>query len=181
MTTPDNITGGNSFFDWKGKMHIIPNYYPGVAPLIGIAPFIKPENIIVPNSSNNFLKLRQYFNPNDDPELHQNVIKYFYKKLQDVWLSSSMAKLLRFIKVDGNNAFIVRSHQEFENNNDTTHQDKKIAYIIDRVFSKYDLEALLEKLSYEYNLNWYDMKNTHNDLIKRSIYRKIKHRLSRHF
>lgn len=175
------MKGGSAIFDWSGKMAIIPDFMPTVSPVIGIAPFIKPENIITPTLSNGFLKARQYFNPNDDPELHKNVVNHFYNKLKTVWLETSMDKLLRFIKVENGNAFIVRSHQEFENNNDNGNRQKKIDYIIDRVFSKYDLEGLLEKLAVQYMLNWYDMKNTHNDIIKRTVYRKIKHRLSRHF
>lgn len=160
--------------------------------MIGLAPFIKPMSIITPGSvfksssiitptpANGFLKARQYFNPNDDPELHKSVIHYFYKKLTDIWLTTSMEKLLRFIKVEGGNPFIVRDYEEYKNNNDRGNQEKKIAYITERIFGKYDLEATLEKLSAEYLLNWYDMKHTHSDFIKQTIYKKLKHRLSRH-
>jgi hypothetical protein len=176
------MNGGNSFFIGN-QMVVVPDVVPKIAPFtpIGIAPFIKPDNIVFPSLSNGFLKARQYFNPNDDPELHRSVVEHFYKKLREIWLDSSMEKLLRYIKVENGNAFIVHNHGDFEKNNTTSDRQKKIDYILDRVFSKYDLEMLLTKLAIEYSLNWYDMKNTHNDFIKRSIYRKIKHRLSRHF
>lgn len=164
----------------NGTNLIIPDYMPSLFPgTVGIAPFIRPSNVIMPSLSNGFLKARQYFNPNDDPELHKSVIKHFFNKLREVWLTSSMMKLLRYIKIEGGNPMVVRTYQEFENNNDFSNQAKKIDYILDRIFSKYDLEVLLEKVAAEYMLNWYDMKNTHNDLIKKEIYRKIKHRLSR--
>lgn len=191
------MKGGSSVFVGD-KMVIIPDYVSTITPMIGLAPFIRPSSIITPSiitpgsviksgsiitptPSNGFLKARQYFNPNDDPELHKSVIQYFYKKLTDVWLTTSMEKLLRFIKVEGGNAFIVRDYNEYEKNSDRGNQEKKISYITERIFSKYDLEALLEQLSAEYLLNWYDMKHTHSDFIKRSIYKKLKHRLSRHF
>jgi len=182
MSTDNNIKGGFSILN-QGKMLIIPDFLPVFPnPMIGIAPFVRPTNVIFPSVSNGFLKGRQYFNTNDDPELRSSVVNHFYKKLQNVWLSTSMAKLLKYVKIDGNNAVIVSSVQELEKNTpvNSADQEKRTSYILDRVFSKYDLEALLTKLATEYMLNWYDMKNTHNDLIKRTIYRKIKHRLSRH-
>jgi len=60
-----------------------------------------------------------------------------------------MAKLLKYVKIDGNNAVIVSSVQELEKNTpvNSADQEKRTSYILDRVFSKYDLEALLTKLA----------------------------------
>jgi hypothetical protein len=92
-----------------------------------------------------------------------------------------MENLLKYIKVDNGNAYVLRTSQEIENNSPNSNRQQKIDYIMERVFSKYDLEALLEKLAVQYFLNWYDMKNTHNDFIKQSVFRKIKQRLSHNF
>lgn len=157
----------------NNKFSIIPDFMPLAPPLVGIAPFVKPLPV-------NPFHIRKYWNPNDDPELHHNVIKFFMSKLKDVWLTGSMSKLLKFIKIENGQPVVVRSVQQFENNNDSANQAKKVDYILDKVFGKYELEALLTKLAMEYSINWYDMKGQHYEFVKKQIYRKIKHSLVRY-
>jgi len=145
-------------------------------PMVGIAPFVKPFGI---TSDVPLVKARQYFNPNDDPQLRETVIKHFYRKLREVWLESSFVKLLRYIKVQNGTPMPVDSIKEIENNTDRSHDARKIQYVLESIFSKYDMEVLLDKVVMEYMLNWYDLKSKHNDIVKQEVYRKIKHRLVR--
>lgn len=166
----------SSFVGPDGKLYISPSW---LNPVMGIAPFVRPVNVVVPTVDNGFAKVRKYFNPNDDPQLHESVVNHFYKKLQGVWLETSFAKLLRFVKIDSaGNAAIVASEAEISSDN--AQAPKKIQFILNTIFSKYDMEALLEKVAYENMANWYDMKSKHNDIVKAAVYKKIKHRLTRH-
>ena len=164
----------STYVDRFGKVYISGGVLS--SPIIGIAPFIRPT------IDNSFIKLRSHLNPNDDPELHESVINHFYKHKLNMWFetSQSYGKLLRYIKMANGTPTIISTPSELESNTSTSNNREKINFILDRIFSKYDLEALLTKLSFEYSINWYDMKNKHNDLIKEAIYKKIKNRLTRH-
>jgi hypothetical protein len=147
---------------------------------MGIAPFVMPVNVVVPTINNGFAKVRKYFNPNDDPQLHESVVHHFYKKLKTIWFETSFTKLLRFVKIENGTPSIVNNESEIKDSNEHSQNIKKVEYILEHVFTKYDMEALLQQVAYENMANWYDMKTKHNHIVKEAVYKKIKHRLTRH-
>jgi hypothetical protein len=144
---------------------------PVVAPIAGVFPVSNPPALG---------RVKLLTDPNDDPDYQKRTIKYFYQRLEEVYLGSSLSRLLRYVVVRNGQAALVSSAQEYDNNDITNNQDLRIKFILDKYFSKYDMEMLLHKVVFENGLNWYDLRNKHSQVVKKYIYKRIKHRLQKH-
>lgn len=134
---------------------------------------------IIPMASPFPSLIRPISNPNADPKLRHDVVKYYYDRLKTVYLPASLSKLLKYIAVRNGAAALVTSEQEYDNNSTTHNVDLRVKYIMDTYFSKYDLEVVMDKVVNEFGLNWYELKSKHSSEIKKAIYRKIRRRIER--
>jgi hypothetical protein len=133
--------------------------------------------------------IRQISHPDNDPELRKKVVKYFYDKLKDISFNSKFQKLLKYIIVENDKARLVKSYEELQQNEkNNSNMTARVNFIIDHIFSKYDLELLISKLIQkygmlfsddEYNMHWYNAKNKYSSKVKKAMYKKIKYRLQK--
>jgi hypothetical protein len=156
----------------------IPNLSPG------------PYPVLSPRYGN----VRHITDPDADPELRRKVIKHFYKELKEKYFIDKFNKFFQYIIIENddnnnNSARLVKTYEEYKKNeNNYTNSNKKIKFITENIFTKYDLEVLISKLIAKYgmlnsddenNMHWYNSKNKYAGLIKKAMYKKIKYRLEK--
>lgn len=141
-----------------------------------VVPATTAPNIVSPIP----VKVKSLLDPNDDPEMQHNIIKYFYERLKEIYLEATLSKLLKYIMIEDNKSQLVSSQDEYDKNDINANKKEKVKFILDNYFSKYDMEALLHKVVAKKRYNWYDLKTKHSHYIKKAIYKKIKERIERH-
>ena len=144
-----------------------------------------PYPVLSPRFSN----VRHITDPDSDPELRRKVIKHFYKELKEKYFIDKFNKFFQYIIIENNEPRMVKTYEEYKKNeNNFTDSNKKIKFITENIFSKYDLEVLISKLIAKYgmlnsddenNMHWYNSKNKYASLIKKAMYKKIKYRLEK--
>jgi hypothetical protein len=144
-----------------------------------------PYPVLSPRFSN----VRHLTVPDNDPELRKKVVKHFYKELKEKYFIDKFNKFFQYIIIENNEPRIVKTYEEYKKNeNNFTDSNKKIKFITENIFSKYDLEVLISKLIAKYgmlnsddenNMHWYNSKNRYAGLIKKTMYKKIKYRLEK--
>lgn len=143
-------------------------------------------NVVTPPITN----IRHLTHPDQDPQLRKNVVKHFYNRLKEVYfLSSKFKSLLKYIVVENNIARLVKTYEELQKNiSNNSDYSTRVKFIIDNIFSKYDLEVLISKLIAKYgmlysedayNMHWYNVKNKYSKKVTKAMYKKIKYRLQK--
>ena len=113
-------------------------------------------------------------NVSDNPDLKRRMTKYFYEKTFNKWMYSDFNDILQYLAIRGNKVVPVASKKEYSNNKDTLETlNQKIDFIVDNIFSKYDMKSFLNKLVMKSNIKWFDLK-IHRDAVKDAIYKKIR-------
>ena len=144
-----------------------------------------PYPVLSPRFSN----VRHLTVPDNDPELRRKVVKHFYKELKEKYFIDKFNKFFQYIIIENDEPRLVKTYEEYKKNeNNFTDSNKKIKFITENIFSKYDLEVLISKLIAKYgmlnsddenNMHWYNSKNRYAGLIKKAMYKKIKYRLEK--
>lgn len=152
-------------------------------------PYGVPTPIISPVLSPRFSNVRHITDPDADPELRRKVVKHFYKELKEKYFIDKFNKFFQYIIIENDEPRLVKTYEEYKKNeNNFTDSNKKIKFITENIFSKYDLEVLISKLIAKYgmlnsddenNMHWYNSKNRYAGLIKKAMYKKIKYRLEK--
>lgn len=123
-----------------------------------------------------------YTNPiksdvNNDPELRKKIVKFFYEKFANIWLSQSWIKLQRYLKVSNGEVTFIKSVSDYDK--ELINDEKKIEFILENIFSKHELLVFLEKFVNRYNVNWYDLKTKHYEKVKSELYDKLKNHMKK--
>ena len=152
-------------------------------------PFGNISPIISPVLSPRFGNVRHITDPDSDPELRRKVVKHFYKELKEKYFIDKFNKFFQYIIIENNEPRIVKTYEEYKKNENVfTDSNKKIKFITENIFTKYDLEVLISKLIAKYgmlnsddenNMHWYNSKNRYAGLIKKAMYKKIKYRFEK--
>jgi hypothetical protein len=152
-------------------------------------PFGYTSPIISPVLSPRFGNVRHITDPDSDPELRRKVVKHFYKELKEKYFIDKFNKFFQYIIIENDESRLVKTYEEYKKNeNNYTDSNKKIKFITENIFSKYDLEVLISKLIAKYgmlnsddenNMHWYNSKNKYAGLIKKAMYKKIKYRFEK--
>lgn len=172
-TTADNIISA-------AKTAVTTYTVPGMPNLSPVAyPVLSPR----------FGNVRHITDPDADPELRRKVVKHFYKELKEKYFIDKFNKFFQYIIIENDESRLVKTYEEYKKNeNNYTNSNKKIKFITENIFTKYDLEVLISKLIAKYgmlnsddqnNMHWYNSKNKYASLIKKAIYKKIKYRLEK--
>lgn len=139
--------------DPDGNRIVIPGQFPVMNPVGPVNP----------------LSVRSLTNPNDDPELHHRVIKYYYNRLKTYYLPDRFSSLLDYVVVEGGKCRLVNSKEELNNNKPNNVKDK-VEYILEYIFGKYDVENILNHVVYKHGLNWYELQTKHASYVKSGLY-----------
>jgi hypothetical protein len=126
-----------------------------------------------------------YPNLNKDKTVQKTISKYFYYKIVDNWLYSTLRPLLGFIVIVNGKPQIIKSMAEFKNADTETYSDieEKIKYMEYIILSKDMVKHVLKKIVKKYQINWYHLdKNEH--IVKKTfykyIYKKLESAISNH-
>lgn len=126
------------------------------------------------------INVKSFLDPNDDPKMQRNIIKYFYERLKEIYLEATLSKLLKYIIIKNNIPQLVESEEEYNKNDVNNNRKERINFILEKYFTKYDMELLLHKLVAKKGYKWYDLKTKHSHSVKKAVYKKIKERILRH-
>lgn len=109
---------------------------------------------------------------NNDRELRRIVTKYFWEKFKNNWVYEHFNNLLKYFKVDenGNVSYITSLTQP---NSESKYNDAKSAYIVNIIFSRLDMESLLERYVKKTGANWYELKTLHKSQVRDYVHEKI--------
>ena len=166
----------------------IPGMPYGMLP--GLVNPINPINSVqLPVLSPRFSNVRHLTVPDNDPELRRKVVKHFYKELKEKYFIDKFNKFFQYIIIENDESRLVKTYEEYKKNeNNYNDSKKKIKFITENIFTKYDLEVLISKLIAKYgmlnsddenNMHWYNSKNRYAGLIKKTMYKKIKYRFEK--
>jgi hypothetical protein len=122
----------------------------------------------------NPLGVRTITNPDDDPELQDRVVKYYYKLLKDYYLPNKFISLLDFIVVDNNGGRIIKKSESIQETTDKNVK-QKIDYIFENVFGKYNVQNALNKVIYKHGYQWHTLLTHHPSSIKKALYKELQH------
>lgn len=121
---------------------------------------------------------------NNDPRTQQLMIKHFYYKVLDKWLLDGMSDILNyFIYKDGKVDLIKNLHDYKPSNinNDTDEvAQKKVDYIQQHIFSKYDMTNILVKFIKGSHTLWVNLPKNEYQLrpfIKEYLLKNIKSKI----
>ena len=134
----------------------------------------------VPYNPRPFQSIAPILNIDDNADLRDKMTKYFYEKTFNNWLYGDLNDVLQYLVIKGNKVVLVSSSGERDKNTKDTIEsmDKKIDFIIENVFTKYDMKSFLKKFVLKSGVRWIDLK-IHKDGVKDAIYKKIKYELKR--
>jgi protoporphyrinogen oxidase len=187
----------NTFIDSNGNVQYIPtvNTYsqlPIINPMINqminpiINPIINPFYISDNDSEKSplsytsgplILNTKSNLDVNDDPELRIRVTNYFYNKYHNIWLPFSFVKLQKYLINDNDEIKFIKNIDEFEQKKENN--DDKVEYIIKNIFGKHEMVKFLDRFVRKRNVNWYDLRTKHADIIKSELYDKLKNHMKK--
>lgn len=176
------------------KYEGLPTYYSGYNP---IYPYVYQEYQVNENDLKNGLVLplsplvqrpmyydqstylsNSLYEPdgvNNDKDLHRSVSKYFYEKFKTKWMREYYNDLFKYFKIGDSGVEFIRSLDQIDT--DTKNNDIKAEYITRTIFSKIDMEALLEKYVKKHHANWFELRSKHKSRIRQYIHDKIKNHI----
>lgn len=132
----------------------------GYAPLFSIA--------------NPYMRVATLTEPDDDPKLRKDVIKFYYHKLKHEYFNSDLKSILKFIIVEDSKARLVKSIEEFNSNKGDDNIDIKVRYILDNIFGKYELEGLIATIvARSDEITWYKLQTKYKSTIRANVAKKI--------
>jgi len=157
-------------------------------PIIYNDPYANSSLVVSPDYSddnsitgyNVFQRPIFYTNPiksdvNNDPELRKKIVRFFYEKFANIWLSQSFIKLQKYLKDSNGEITFIKTIDDYDK--EIVNDDKKVEFILENIFSKHELLVFLEKFVNRYNVNWYDLKTKHYEKVKSEIYDKLKNHM----
>ena len=126
-----------------------------------------------------------YDDLNSDPKIHKRLTKYYYYKTIDKWLYDDLSDILNYFTIgaDGKVKLISNMSQyKMTNADKDTPQmkEKKIQFIENKIFKRYDMANLLYKFVREAGTKWVDLhKNEYylKQVIEKNIIKRIKKRI----
>jgi len=186
-----------TFVDIYGNIQYVPfSAYPNqtntiLQPVLYNDPYANSSLVISPEYSNDnsvingynvFQRPIFYTNPvrsdvNNDPDLRKKVVRFFFEKFANIWLSQSFIKLQRYLKVSNGEVTFIKTTGDYDK--ELVNDDKKVEFILENIFSKHELLVFLEKFVNRYNVNWYDLKTKHYERVKTEIYQKLKNHMKK--
>jgi hypothetical protein len=120
----------------------------------------------------------------NDPIVREKMINYYFDKLRDDWLLDEMNDLLAFFTYKDGKVHMIRALSNY--NPDSIKDDtdaiaeKKVEYIEEHVFSKYDLEKFMKEYTRKADTRYvmipkseYPFRETLRKYIKRKIKKMI--------
>jgi len=138
-------------------------------------------NIVSPVSpffrlNNPYLPLHTISDPDADPDLRKDVIKFYYNKLKHSYFNDDFKRFLHFVIIDNNTKEprLVKSMEELKSNTNYDNADKRIRYILDNIFGKYELEALIATLvARNPEITWVKLQTKYKSTVKDNVAKKL--------
>ncbi|ATZ80664.1 hypothetical protein BMW23_0618 [Bodo saltans virus] len=115
---------------------------------------------------------------NDNPFTQKQMVKYLLYRILDKWIyTEDMSDLFKFLKISSGKVEIVKSENEYNNNdiskdNDTTAQ-QKVDYIEKEYLSEEQMRQILIKIINELGYKWYNLTRYEKTIVE-SVYRYLK-------
>lgn len=119
-----------------------------------------------------------------NPEVRKKMTDYYFDLIRDKWLLDEMNDVLNYFLYKDGKVSMIKNLSEYSPNNidkDTDQiAEKKVEYIENNVFNKYDLIDVLNKFSKEINAKWVDLPKHEfflKQVVKEYIIKQIKKKL----
>jgi hypothetical protein len=121
-----------------------------------------------------------YKNLDDDKDIIKQVVKYYYYKILQYWMTNSYIDLLGYLKIDGDNVNIITKKEDYSallDNSSDTH--KKIAYLQEHILTKRHIYKWLKKYVKNERTKWYKLQNDESS-VKKYIHTELKKILTKY-
>ena len=127
-------------------------------------PFLKPTTAKSINTNYSYPLFSFDNSYEDDERIIKRVTKYFYYYVLDKWLKDELVEITYHISEKGETS----KEGKFKNNNENV-VATKIKYIEDNIFYKDDMEDMLDELTEEAKISWYDLISKHKRRVKKVV------------
>jgi hypothetical protein len=114
----------------------------------------------------------EYDDVDADPELRNNVVRYFRDKMLS-FMASSYSDLLNNIAVKGDKYDVVKSDSSRDNKDTMDVRNKKIEYVRSHVLSKRLIAKLLERFTENTRMKWWNLR-ANTELVTDYLHGKLK-------
>jgi len=158
--------------------------YSPLIPLSPLGPFtspLSPENpgLLTPVIKVSYDKSTLYFyeDLNKNREFRKDMVKHYYYKTLDRWLSDELVDLLNYLSVSGDKVTIVAYNKSNTAKDNIKTVEKKQDFIKQNLFKKSEMKNILDKFVIQAGINWYDLyKNEYfiRKKVKNFLIKKLK-------
>ncbi len=114
----------------------------------------------------------EYDDVNSDPELRNNVVRYFRDKVLS-FMANSYSDLLNHIAMKGSQYDVVKTDSSRENKDSLDVRNKKIEYIRAHVLSKRLIARLLERFTESTKMKWWNLRDN-TEIVTDYLHAKLK-------
>ncbi len=119
----------------------------------------------------------EYQDINQDPELHQKVMKKIYTNFYNFIIPSQFPYLLNYIKKSKDGYSMVKTVKEYKKNKTKENEyENKLQYLARNVYSKLDMYKDINQYLDTYDIKWYEIEDKKKEIYQ-LITNKLKNRL----
>jgi hypothetical protein len=122
--------------------------------------------------------LPRYENLNYNVDVKRKVTEYFHRKTIEKWILNDLSNLMAFLKMNNGKVVVVDTIDEYKKNKgkmENIHEKKR--FIGKYVLLKSDVKRIIEKESYKYNVDIFNLyKQPYRKMIREKIEQLIKHK-----
>lgn len=164
---------------------LYPQQYPQYAQQAVIDPsqtiLYSPTSVLSPDSPvRGVVNYTDYSRPvmgfynslNDNKEFRGTMVKHYYYKLLDKWLSMFMTDVLGYMRIEGDKAVLIKSLSEYKptTSDDLKSIEKKADYIGEHIVTKKRMYKYLSDFTRRHHIEWVNIPEHEKDIKKELHY-----------
>jgi hypothetical protein len=143
-------------------------------------PFFPPKQATI-NFDFSHPLIGTYESIDNDPNLRNKMVDYFYDLVRDKWLLDELNDILNYFKYTNGEVKMITNMSEYSSKNITKDTDdiaeKKVKFITKNLFDKYSMTDVLTKFTKGTNTKWVELpKNEYfiMKFVKEYLLKKLK-------
>lgn len=118
-----------------------------------------------------------YSDLNQDPQIRNQLTKYFYYKVLDKFLYEDLFDLLSYLTVSNDKVNLAKNPDKASSANDSQEiVEKKVAFIERALFSKDDMYKILKRLTAENGVEWIQLPHN-QEVVVAAVRKYLKQKL----
>jgi hypothetical protein len=131
------------------------------SPLVSSDVIFSPYKPITYNFDYSRPLISTYETIDDDVNMRDKMVDYFYDLVRDKWLLDDINDILNYYKYDDKTVHMISSLSEYNKHNISKDTDKsaqeKVKYITKTIFDRYNMRSVLSKFTKGTNTKWVNL------------------------